>query len=107
MKYFVDYDGTLMNSIKAITDTYNEDFRHYKKFKPIHWTDIETWDFQELNCTTPEYINYYFNQPRFFERIEYMPWAREALEEMRKDGEIFIVSAGYSPNLSLKASWIN
>ena len=35
-----------------------------------------------------------------------MPWARETLEELRKDGEITVVSLGYSPNLVQKELWI-
>lgn len=96
---YVDCDGVILNTITTITSLYNEDFQYYKKFKPIHWTDIETWDFQECNCATPEYINTYFNQPRFFERAVWMPWCKEKLSELKSHYNIKIVSMGYSPNL--------
>lgn len=68
-KLIFDIDGTLWNAIKVITDLYNEDFKFYSDFKPIDWTEVMTWDFQELELATPQYINLYFNQPRFFERV--------------------------------------
>ena len=99
-------DNCIINSIATICSLYNEDFKYYKKFKFIHWTTVNTWDFRELNCTTPEYINTYFNQPRFFENIEYMPWAKETLLELKDDYDITIVSSGYNPNLRAKEIWI-
>ena len=106
-KLYIDFDGTIVNTIKAIVDLYNEDFQYYKKFKPINWWEINTWDFTECNCATPEYINTYFNQQRFFNRIEYMDWAKKILDELSDDYDITIVSSGYSPNLVAKALWIN
>ena len=103
---FVDFDGVIVNSIKGIVDTYNEDFQHYKKFKYINWKDVNTWDFKELECATPEYISTYFNQQRFFDRLEFLPDAKEVLEELNKDYNITIVSSGYSPNLKAKQIWI-
>lgn len=102
----MDFDGVIVNSIKAIVDTYNEDFQHYKKFKHINWEDVNTWDFAELECATPEYINTYFNQQRFFDRLEFMSDAKEVLEELNKYYDITIVSSGYSPNLKAKELWI-
>ena len=105
-KLFIDFDGCIVNTIKAICDLYNEDFKYYKKFIPIKWWEVNTWDFAECNCTTPEYINTYFNQPRFFERVEYMDWAKNILDELSEKYDITIVSSGYSPNLKAKEIWI-
>ena len=69
---FLDFDCTITNTIKAIVSLYDEDFKYYKKFKYINWTDINTWNFTECNCASAEYINTYFNQQRFFDRLEYM-----------------------------------
>ena len=99
-------EGCIVNTIKAIVDIYNEDFQYYKKFKHINWWEINTWDFIECNCTTPEYINTYFNQQRFFDRLECMDWAKKILDELSNDYDITIVSSGYSPNLVAKALWI-
>ena len=105
-KLFIDYDSTITNSIKAIVDLYNEDFKYYKKFEYIHWTDIRTWDFLECNCAKTEYINIYFNQQRFFDIVEFMDNAEEVLNRLKDKYEIIIVSMGYSPNLRAKEYWI-
>ena len=106
-KIFLDYDGCIVNTIKCICSLYNEDFQYYKNFIPINWWEVNTWDFAECNCATPEYINTYFNQQRFFDRIEYMDWAEKILDILKEDFEITIVSSGYSPNLIAKEKWIN
>lgn len=103
---FVDFDGCIVQTIKAICDCYHEDFQYYKNFKPVDWRSINTWDFEELKCATPEYINTYFNQQRFFDKLEFMPNAKEILEELSEDYNITIVSSGYSPNLRAKQIWI-
>jgi 5'(3')-deoxyribonucleotidase len=103
---FVDFDGTIANTILAVTELYNEDFKYYKKFKPILWHQIETWDFLECKCANPEYINTYFNQPRFFEKLKFMENAKEILEKFIERFNIQIVSMGYSPNIRGKNIWI-
>lgn len=104
---FVDFDGVIVNTIKAICDLYNEDFQYYKKFTPVKWWEIDTWNFKECSCATPEYINTYFNQQRFFDRLEYMDWAKEVLDELKDSYDITVVSSGYSPNLKAKEKCIN
>lgn len=105
-KIFLDFDGTIVNTIKAIIDLYNEDFKYYKNFKYIDWYDINTWDFTECECATREYINTYFNQQRFFDKLDYMDWAYEVINELKDKYKITIVSCGYSPNLRAKEIWI-
>lgn len=104
---YLDFDGVICDTIKAIVSLYNEDFRYYKKFRKIEDCDINTWGFIECNCASPEYINTYFNQPRFFKRLEFMPWAYEVITELMKKYNIKIVSHGYSPNLIQKKKWVN
>lgn len=85
---------------------YNEDFQYYKKYQHIDWWEVNTWDFKECKCATTEYINTYFNQQRFFDRLEYMDWAKETLDELNEIYDITIVSSGYSPNLKAKEKWV-
>ena len=106
-KIYVDFDGTIVNTVADIVSLYNEDFQYYKKFIPVKWWDVNTWDFTECNCATPEYINTYFNQQRFFDRLTYMDWAKEVLDELKETYDITIVSSGYSPNLKAKEIWIS
>lgn len=103
---FLDYDGVIVNTISAITSLYNKDFVAYDGFEPKDWEKIRTWEFTELNCATPEYIDEYFNQPRFFEEVEYMPFAKLVLSKICEFCEITVVSSGNTPNLRLKEEWV-
>lgn len=105
-KLYLDFDGTIVNTIAAITSLYNEDFKYYDNFSPIKWWEVNTWKFEECNCATSEYINEYFNQQRFFDKLTYMDWAKEVLDELRRDYEITVVSIGDKPNLRAKEIWI-
>lgn len=105
-KIYLDFDCTIVNTIKAITDLYNEDFIYYKNYRYIDWTEINTWNFTECNCVTTEYVNLYFNQQRFFDKLEHLDNAKEVLHRLKDDYEIIIVSMGYSPNLLAKEIWI-
>lgn len=105
-KLFVDFDGTIVNTIAGITALYNEDFKYYKDFKPVKWWEVNSWDFVECDCASKEYINTYFNTQRFFNSLTYMDWANEVLHELKNMYEITIVSSGYSPNLKAKEIWI-
>lgn len=103
---YIDFDGTLVNTIESIVDLYNEDFKYYKNFNYIRWCDIDTWGFEECNCAPPGYIDLYFNQPRFFEKLKFMQWAQWAVKKLSQYYTIKIVSHGYSPNLKQKESYI-
>lgn len=104
---FVDFDCTLVNTIKAIVSLYDEDFKHYPNYNKIQWEDIFSWDFRELEATTQDYINHYFNQERFFDRLELFEGALEAMNELNEKYNIKIVSHGHTPNLKIKEKYVN
>lgn len=99
-KLFVDFDGVLMNTIKRITDLYNTDFNDDKK-----WPDVNSWSFSELNKTTPEIIDQYFDSAKFFWGLDYMDDAATIVPMIQdkwfKDS-FYIVSTGRERNLKLK-----
>lgn len=105
-KIFIDFDGVISNTIAIICYLYNEDFCYYEDYRPIHWTEIESWGFDELNCTNREHINTYFNSPRFFHSIKLIEHVKYALYKISKEYDITIVSMGNAPNLRLKEEWI-
>lgn len=41
-KLYIDFDGCVVNTIAAICQMYNEDFKYYKDFKPVKWWEVET-----------------------------------------------------------------
>lgn len=102
-----DADGVITDSIASIVSCYDEDFQFYNGFKKIHSTDIHTYNFDELTLASKEYINHLWNRPRFFERLQLIPYAREVLTILNIQYDIEIATAGYSPNLKQKEIYLS
>ena len=105
-RIIIDIDNTLINTIATITNLYNDDFKWYSKFKPVDWHDVKTWDFEELELASREYINHYFNQPRFFREVVFMNNAVEVIERLSQRYEIVFCSMCYSPNGRAKDAFL-
>jgi len=106
-RIYIDFDGVIVDTIEKIVSLYNEDFKFYKNFEPASWMDVNSWNFEELSLASPEYINMYFNIPRFFQGLRLMDNAYEALKKISEKYDIVIVSAGTYSNLELKKLWIH
>ncbi len=105
-RLFIDFDGVIVNTIKRICDLYNYDFVCYPSPK-VNWKDIKTLNFDECTGMTKELMNIYFDSPRFFEELEFMPFAELVIKMMKNCYEIVIVSKGFSANLLLKSEWVH
>jgi len=107
-KIYIDFDGCIYDTIKAICTLYNEDFQYYSDYHYVNAEDIKSWDFDELNCANRDYINIYFNQKRFFDKLDFFKNAKDVLLILNNilNIEINIVSMGYSPNLKAKEVFI-
>ena len=105
-KLYVDFDNTIVNTTKSIVDLYNEDYMYYDKYKYVDWTDIKTWGFQELTLLKKGKIYEYFNQPRLFKNVQFFDNAKRSLDWLSNFYEIYIVSAGHTPNLKQKEIWL-
>lgn len=108
MRLFIDFDGTIVDTIERICDLYNEDFSYYDNFEPINSEDIKTWSFQELTFADSSTVNKYFTQPRFFnEYLKEMDDACDVINRLHNNGDtIIIVTTGTAPNLKLKKAWL-
>ena len=103
---FIDMDLTLLNSVKAITEMYDEDFQYYPDYKKIPWEKVVSWSFKELSLLPKGHIEFYFNQKRFFDKVEMYPDAKEIIDRLSDEYRIVFVSHGYSPNLRLKKIYV-
>lgn len=99
-------DGVICDSIAAIISLYNEDFQYYKDFRKIYAHEINTYDFKECNCATKEQINHYFRTPRFFYILQFMPFAKEVIGELKRHYEVVIVTMGNQENYIGKQLWV-
>lgn len=108
MKFYIDFDGTIVDTISRICDIYNEDYSYYDFYEPVRPEDVQTWDFDELKLAKRKTINQYFTQPRFFnDNLKPMPRACDIINKLHDRGDsIIIVSTGSRPNLRLKKAWL-
>ena len=104
---YVDFDNTLVNSIKKIVDIWKRKYNGTSKYKPIHWTEIDTFDFKELNVPREEIISY-FNLEEFFQHLDFMDNAELILKLFIETGyTVKFVSMGCPNNLELKKKWLS
>ena len=103
----VDMDGVAFNTIKAIVQMYDNEYHDFPYYKKVHWTEINTWDFTELNCSDLNHINEYFNSPQFFEIVEPMDNFNEIVVRLKDKYHIIFCSMGESKNLALKREYVH
>ena len=99
---FVDFDNSLVNSLKSYCE-------YYKKFyggNP-NWRKVKRYDLSdECPLVAPEDINKIFSSREFFDYLELMPFAYEAIKLLNNKFTITICSIGTFQNLSHKSLWI-
>lgn len=106
-KIYCDFDNTIINATKIITDIYNSEFQFHPKFKPAKWYLVDKYDFSDqCPLLKKEMLMNYFDSEKFFDNIEYMENAYEILLKLSDKFDIFIISLGNERNLELKDNWI-
>ena len=45
---YIDMDNTITNSIKKIVELWKRKYNGTSKYKPIHWTEINSFDFKGM-----------------------------------------------------------
>lgn len=107
MRIFIDLDGVVFDTIHTIVDLYNIDHLYYKNFEPVLPSSVRSWTFDELELEDWEYVNKYFNQPRFFTQLTLINSAKWIINKLHDAGFIItFCSIGTYPNLQLKRQWI-
>lgn len=104
---FCDLDCCVLETVKVVCDLYDSDFHDKPGYKKVDWTKIDSWDFLELSLATKEVIDGYFNQQRFFDRVEMIDGAKEAIDYLSNFYNIVFVSHGEDLNLHLKEKYVN
>ena len=104
---FCDLDCVTFETVRCIVKLYDLDFHDKPGYKKVDWTKIDSWDFLELSLATKEVIDGYFNQQRFFDRVEMIDGAKEAIDYLSNFYNIVFVSHGEDLNLHLKEKYVN
>lgn len=104
---FIDLDCVTLETVRCIVELYDLDFHDKPGYKKVDWTKIDSWNFLELSLATKEVIDGYFNQQRFFDRVEMIDGAKEAIDYLSNFYNIVFVSHGEDLNLHLKEKYVN
>lgn len=91
-KIFLDWDGVITHSVKAIVDILNEE-----NGTNINPQDIVSWNFKEADENIDdEYMEYLFTTDKFFAKLEFMEGVLSFLRNHEKD--IIIVTKARTNN---------
>lgn len=100
-KIFVDVDGCLLDSVEAMVRLLNE--KHGTNAKS---SDIVSWNFCEVKSDlTTKDIEDLFNNPKFFEIVEFYDGAIEFLTKYRH--KIILFSKGNCDNIKHKREFFD
>lgn len=104
-KLILDFDGTIVDSVKAFCSEYNIRYTERPGFKPANPNNVVKWNLLDECPVCPD-IHEIFDSNEFFNRLEFMDGALEVIKELNEKYEIIICSIGTLKNISEKASWI-
>lgn len=102
---FVDFDITIVDSVKVICKLYNQDYCNDPSFNIAIPENLYQWNMKD-ECPLCNNLIDYFDSSRFFDILEFQPNAYEVLEELNKKYNLIIVTSGTLQNLHLKSKWI-
>jgi 5'(3')-deoxyribonucleotidase len=105
LNLFIDFDSTLVDSIKAFCQVYNNKYKNHPKFQPADPDKIQRWDFQDI-CPLVDNINSIFESKEFFRCLEFFPYARDVVRELNKWYNVIICTIGTPKNLAHKIAWL-
>lgn len=102
IKLFIDFDSTIVESVKAYCDVYNELYN-----ANADYTKVERWDLGDQCPLAVDYVENIFATERFFEVLELIDSdTKQVLDELKEHYEVIIHSIGNPENISRKAEWI-
>ena len=98
-RYYIDFDSTLVNSVKAIVCLLNNQYHKYVDYKFINaWDFSDQFDVNSLDILT------LFDSEEFFDIVEFYDGALEFIKE--NIDKITIISKGNPTNLKLKGEFL-
>lgn len=98
-RYYIDFDSTLVNSVKAIVCILNNQYN-----KHVDYKDINEWDFSDHFKIDSKGVLTLFDSEEFFNIVEFYDGALEFLKE--NINKVTIISKGNPTNLKLKGEFL-
>jgi len=105
-KMFLDFDSTIVDSLKSFTDVYNILYLNYPEFKLADPNKVCQYN---LKCQCPliDRVLDIFEHKLFFENLEFINHnTYDVLERLNEKYQLIIVTIGNYINLSRKALWL-
>ncbi len=106
-KIFLDFDGTIVNSIKAFCTVYNNVFNEEKGYKPADWSKVDKWNFEDECPLATHYVEEIFKSYGFFDVLDVInDNTIEVLDKLKERFEVIVCTIGSPENISRKSRWI-
>jgi 5'(3')-deoxyribonucleotidase len=104
-KLFLDFDGTITDSIKAYCDVYNKVYNQKEGYKKADHKLVKRYDLKD-ECALINHQEEIFSTKNYFDELEFFPGAYETLLKLNDKFELIICSIGTLTNISYKSLWI-
>lgn len=103
---FLDFDGTIANSIKAYCDVYNNKYKDYPEFIKSNPESAYEWDMQDI-CPLEEMPHLVFDQKEFFDNLEFIERNVDLqIQSLQEYYNVIICTIGTHTNIHYKSKWI-
>jgi 5'(3')-deoxyribonucleotidase len=104
-KLFLDFDCTIVDSVKTYCKVYNMLYKEQEGFKDACHNKVNRYDLKD-QCPLVDHQEIIFSSMDYFNHLEFMPYAREIIERLGNKYELIICSIGTLDNISYKSQWI-
>lgn len=104
-KLFLDFDGTITDSIRTYCAVYNQTYREYMEFKIADYCKVERYDLKD-ECPFVNHQEEIFSTEKYFQELVFFEDALQVLEKLNNKYELIICSIGTLTNISYKSLWI-
>lgn len=106
-KIFLDFDGTIVNSVKSFCDVYNWGYSNNPNFKKADWAKVNKWNFSDECPLAKDNIEDIFASDAFFLHLDLMNEnTLEVISRLKEKFDIIVCSIGTPGNISRKVGWI-
>lgn len=106
MKLFIDFDDTIVETMRTYCTTYNHLYKNHPDYKFADYTKVKHWDFREICPLTVDNPNEIFENENFFKFATFYYDVRKVLKKLNEKFEIYIITIGTPKNIELKTRWI-
>ncbi len=106
---YVDYDGVIYDTITALAELYNEDFKYYEDFQPASVSNLHKYDMSDMcPLATHEQIIHYFSTAHLYNNYHARLLNSNIVNALTKMGyTLTCVTIGTIANLRIKQQWLN